>query len=48
VKPGDIYVGATLVVALRVVALGRHKACPYGVGDAGDVLVDQVEEERKD
>ena len=26
-KPGDIHVGATLVVAL-----GRHQACPYGVG----------------
>ena len=31
-KPGDIHVGMTLVVALLVVALGRHKACPYGVG----------------
>jgi hypothetical protein len=28
----DHSVGATLVVALLVVALGRHKACPYSVG----------------
>jgi hypothetical protein len=51
-KPRDIHVGATLVVAL-----GRHKACPYSVGttsgmgevgDAGDVRVGQVEGEKTD
>ena len=36
-RPLDIDVGATLVVALLVVALGRHKACPYDVGTAPGV-----------